>query len=87
MSLTDNQKFLAMLEGEFSRYLSEHPAVGERLPAPALLVFQVAGEPAFNAWHKELSLKHRAAAQPVVEIHVNRFRTDSLIDQLELVPA
>jgi hypothetical protein len=85
--MTHHHKFLAMLESEFSRYLGDHPTVGERIPANALIVFQVESEPAFNTWHKQLSLQHREGAQPVVEIHVGRFRTDSLIEQLELVPA
>ena len=85
--MTDHQRFLAMFEREFSGYLQAHEDVTRQFPANVLLIFQVAGEPAFNRWHREMSLRHREPDQPAVEVHVRHLRSASLLEDVNLVTA
>ena len=85
--MTDHQRFLSMLEREFSGYLRAHEDVTRQFPANVLLIFQVEGEPSFNRWHRELSLRHREPDQPVVEVHVRQLRSASLLEGINLVTA
>lgn len=76
--------FVAFLSGEFHRYLMEHEQQARGIPKNALIVFDVAGEPAFSRWHRETSLKNREAGQPVIQVHVGKLRTHSAIEDVEL---
>jgi hypothetical protein len=76
--------FVAFLSGEFHRYLMEHEQQARGIPRNALIVFDVAGEPAFNRWHRETSLKNRESGQPVIQVHVGKLRTHSAIEDVQL---
>jgi hypothetical protein len=84
--MTDYQRFAAMLEREFSGYLQTQADAAREFPANALLIFQIEGEPDFNRWHRDLSLRHREPDQPVVEVHVRHLRSASLLEDVNLVP-
>ena len=76
--------FLSMISTEFHRYLMEHEALSENIPANALLVFQVEGEEEFNKWHESLSLKNRETGQPAVYVSVKKWRSHSSIEDVKL---
>ena len=76
--------FVAFLSSEFHRYLMEHDEQAARVPANALVIFDVAGEKAFSRWHRETSLKNREPGQPVVEVHVGKLRRHSAMENVEL---
>lgn len=79
--------FLTMVSTEFHRYLIEKEEVAEKIPAKAMIIFQVEGEDDFNRWHKETSLKNREEDQPVVFVNVKRWRKHSSIEELILSKA
>ena len=56
-------KFLAMISTEFHKYSMENEEFADKIPAKALVIFQVEGEDEFNKWHKETSLKNREPEQ------------------------
>ena len=85
--MTEHQRFAAMLEREFSGYLQSHPDATSQFPTNALIIFEVDGEPSFNDWHRELSLRHREPDQPVVTVHVRHLRSASLLEDVHLVPS
>ena len=84
-TMTDYQRFASLLEREFSGYLQTHEGDADQFPANALVIFQVDGEPEFNRWHRDLSLRHREGEQPVVEVHVRHLRSASLLEDVNLV--
>ena len=65
----------------------ENEAFGEKIPANALVVFQIEGEDDFNVWHKETSLKNKDAGQPVIYVHVKKWRKHSSIEEIDMVGA
>ena len=74
-------KLVAMLSSEFQKYLMGHPELEEQIPLNALIIFQIAGETAFNKWSKAVTLRNREKNQPVITITVQRWReTPSLED-------
>ncbi len=77
--------FLTMISTEFHRYLMENKEFANNIPANALVIFQIEGEDAFNHWHRETSLKNREAGQPVIYIHVKKWRKHSSIEEVNLV--
>ncbi len=79
--------FLAMVSTEFHRYLMENEELGEKIPANAMVIFEIEGEDDFNRWHKETSLRNRESDQPVVFINVKKWRTHSSIGELNLAEA
>lgn len=76
--------FLTMISSEFHRYLMEHESFADKIPAKALLIFQVEGEEEFNKWHEGLSLKNREPEQPVVYVSVKKWRSHSSIEDVKL---
>jgi len=81
--------FVAFLSSEFHRYLMENEAQEQHIPPNALIIFDVAGEAAFNRWHRQTSLKNREAGQPIVQVHVGSLRRHAAIEDVHLagVPA
>jgi hypothetical protein len=85
--MPDHKDFLAMVSTEFHRYLMENEAFGEKLPVNAMVIFEIEGEDDFNRWHKETSLKNHEPNQPVVVVHVKKWRQHSSIEELHLAEA
>jgi hypothetical protein len=85
--MNDYTNFVAMVSTEFHRYLMENEEFAEKIPANALVIFQIEGEDDFNNWHKETSLKNRESDQPVVLVNVKRWRKHSSIEELNLAEA
>ncbi len=81
------KNFLGMVSTEFHRYLMENEELGEKIPANAMVIFEIEGEDDFNRWHKETSLRNRESDQPVVFINVKKWRTHSSIEELNLAEA
>ena len=77
-------EFLAMVSTEFHRYLMENEEFADKIPVNALVIFQIEGEDDFNKWHREISLKNREANQPVIYIHVKKWRKHSLIEEIKM---
>jgi hypothetical protein len=75
---------VAMVSTEFHRYVMEHEDVADHIPVNALIIFQVEGEEDLSHWHKEISLRGREENQPVVYVHVKKWRTHSSIEELDL---
>ena len=85
--MSDYANFLAMVSTEFHRYLMENEDFAEKIPANALVIFQIEGEDDFNRWHKETSLKNRESDQPLVLVNVKSWRRHSSIEELNLAEA
>ena len=73
-----------MLSTEFQKYLIEHENFGARIPLNAMIIFQIEGEDDFNRWHQETSLRNREVEQPLVYVHVNKLRAQSLLKEVTL---
>jgi hypothetical protein len=84
--MTSFGNFVAFLSGEFHRYLIENESLAQGIPDNALIVFDVVGEPDFNKWHHETSMRNREPGQPVFEVHVGKLRTHSAIEDVHLTP-
>ncbi len=82
--MSDYANFLAMVSTEFHRYLMENEEFAEKIPANALVIFQIEGEDDFNKWHKETSLKNRESNQTIIFVNVKRWRKHSSIEELNL---
>jgi len=80
-------KFLTMISTEFDRYVMENEEFAESIPPNAVIIFQVHGEDEFNVWHKTVSLKNREAEQPVIYVHIHKWRVHSLIEDVSLAKA
>lgn len=76
--------FLSMVSTEFHRYLMENEEFADKIPANALIIFQIEGEDAFNSWHKEISLRNREPDQPIIYIYVKKWRKHSSIEEVNL---
>jgi len=85
--MSDYTNFLAMVSTEFHRYLMENDDFAEKIPANALVIFQIEGEDDFNRWHKETSIRNKEPAQPVIIVTVRRWRKHSSIEELNLAEA
>lgn len=48
------------LTAEFGKLVFEHPEVDERVPDGAYVYFEIAGEPEFNRYSRELAERHRS---------------------------
>jgi len=79
--------FLPMLSSEFQRYLMENEEDAEKLPKNALVIFQVEGEPDFNRWNQEVSLRNREEGQEVRYVRVRKWRKHSAIEEVSFVSA
>lgn len=82
--MTDYTDFVAMVSTEFHKYLMEDDACADKIPANALVVFEVEGEDGFNSWHKKMALRNREANQPMVCVHVKKWRQHSSIGEIHL---
>ncbi len=82
--MSNYSNFLAMVSIEFHRYLMENEEFAEKIPANALVIFQIEGEDDFNKWHKETSLKNRESNQTIIFVNVKRWRKHSSIEELNL---
>ncbi len=59
------------LAGEFGKFVFEHPEVDERLPEGAFIYFEIAGEPEFNRYSRELAQRQQTEeGVPVVLVRV-----------------
>jgi len=85
--MNNYKEFLAMVSTEFHRYLMENETLGEKIPANAMIIFEIEGEADFNQWHKETSLRNREQSQAVVRVNVKKWRTHSSIEELDLAEA
>jgi len=82
--MSNYNNFLAMVATEFHRYTMEHEEFADKIPANALIIFQVEGEEGFNNWHKEMSLRNREPDQPVIYVCVKKWRKHSLIEEVNM---
>ena len=82
--MSNYASFLAMISTEFQRYLMENEELANKIPANALIIFQIEGENEFNKWHKETSLRNREAEQPVIYVYVKKWREHSSIEEVNL---
>ena len=82
--MSNYTNFLTMVSTEFHRYLMENEEFAAKIPANALVIFQVEGEDDFNRWHKETSLRNKESDQPVIFVYVKKWRKHSSIEELKL---
>ena len=85
--MSNYTNFLTMVSTEFHRYLMENEEFAEKIPANALVIFQIEGEDDFNRWHKETSLRNKESDQPVIFVYVKKWRKHSSIEELKLAEA
>ncbi len=73
---------------EFSRYVLKHPDIAEKIPADALIVFQINNNPEFNKWAKKMAKLNKEVGQKVLIVDVEKllppFETRLVNPQLEL---
>lgn len=62
----------------------ENEEFASKIPANALVIFQIEGENDFNKWHRDISLRNREVNQPVIYIHVKKWRKHSSIEELNM---
>jgi hypothetical protein len=65
----------------------ENEEFAAKIPANAMVIFQVEGEDDFNRWHKETSLRNKESDQPVIFVYVKKWRKHSSIEELKLAEA
>jgi len=82
--MNNYKEFITMLSSEFNRYLMENEKLAKKIPVNAMIIFQVDGEEEFNKWHKDVSLKNKEAGQPVIFLHVKKWRKHSSIEELSM---
>jgi len=59
------------LAAEFGKFVFDHPEIDERLPEGAFIYFEIAGEPEFNQYSRELAdRQQREEVVPVVLVRV-----------------
>jgi hypothetical protein len=59
------------LAAEFGKLVFDHPEIDERLPEGAFVYFEIAGEPEFNHYSRELAdRQQREEGVPVVVVRV-----------------
>jgi hypothetical protein len=75
------------LSFEFSRYLLSHPELEERVPEDALVVFEVADDPALTAFNRALIQRTREPGQPLVVIRIKGLAPTRLVDPTVTVSA
>ncbi len=76
--------FLEMISTEFQKYVMENEAIADKIPANALIIFQIEGDSDFNKWHQEMSLRNREPGQPVIYVNVKKWREHSSIEEIKL---
>jgi hypothetical protein len=77
-------RFAGMLATELHRYLVDHPGKGRQIPRNALVIFQVAGEDAFNKWSQQVALRNREKGQPIVYVSVKGWRGRSALHAVHI---
>ena len=82
--MSNYTSFLTMVSTEFHRYLMENDEFSNKIPANALVIFQVEGEDDFNSWHKEMSLRNHEKDQSIIYVYVKKWRKHSSIDEIRL---
>ena len=82
--MSNYSDFLTMLSTEFQKYLMENEEFAEKIPANAMVIFQIEGEDDFNRWHKETSLRNKESEQPVIFVYVKKWRKHSSLEELNL---
>ncbi len=82
--MSNYTSFLTMVSTEFHRYLMENDEFSNKIPANALVIFQVEGEDDFNSWHKEMSLRNHEKDQSIIYVYVKKWRKHSSIDEIHL---
>lgn len=80
-------KLNSMLASEFQKYLMKHPKAAERLAPNTLVIFQIEGDDHFNKWSHETSMRNREKDQPIMKVHLKKWREESVIDELEISTA
>lgn len=85
--MSNYTNFLTMVSTEFHRYLMENEEFAAKIPANAMVIFQVEGEDDFNRWHKETSLRNKESDQLVIFVYVKKWRKHSSIEELKLAEA
>jgi len=76
--------FLEMISTEFQKYVMENEAFADKIPAKAMVIFQIEGDSDFNRWHQEVSLRNREADQPIIYVYVKKWREHSSIEEVNL---
>jgi len=56
---------------EFSRYALRHPDIDDEVPDGAEVVFQIKGNPEFNAWAKGIARSQHESGRPIVIVEVD----------------
>ena len=70
---------------EFNRYVREHPEFADQIPDEAVVILQLEGDEAFNAWARRLAEARRKEGRPIVFVRIKQLRPlRSRIEQLEL---
>ncbi len=77
-------KLVAMLSSEFQKYLMKHPEIEDQIPFNALIIFQIAGENAFNKWSEAVTLRNREENQPVITITIQRWRETPSLESVQV---
>ena len=73
---------------EFSRYVLANPALDEKIPENAQIVFEVADDPELTAANRALAQRTKEPGQPVVVVRIKGLAPTRLLDpQVTLVPA
>jgi hypothetical protein len=60
----------ATLIQEFHQFLFDHPEFAAQIPDGAVVILQVADDPAYNAWSRTLAETNREPGRPLVYVHV-----------------
>ena len=70
---------------EFNRYVREHPGIADQIPNDAVLIFQLAGDDAFNIWARQLAKSHESKGGQVIFVKITKLQPiRSRIETLEL---
>jgi hypothetical protein len=73
-----------MVSTEFHKYTMENKKLAAKIPANALVIFQIEGENDFNKWHKKTSLRNREPGQPMIYVYVKKWRDHSSIEEVNV---
>lgn len=70
---------------EFNRYVREHPKIADQIPDEAIVLLQLEGDEAFNAWARQLAEHRPSEGHPVVLVKIKQLKPlRSRIARLEL---
>jgi len=57
---------------EFSRYVLKHPEFARKIPADALIVFQIHDHPEFNTWAKNIAKSEKLKGQKILTVNIEK---------------